>query len=258
MSGHSRRLQHWAVLGIASFAWACEGPTTTLPDADGATVSVSGIAADSPSGFTPLEGVRVCVLEHAEVECDTTDAEGRFDLVDVPAEAELLLTLHHDDAGYFPVLAHVRTGTRDAVLGAFGLIQEVAADALAAGAGLAIDRTRALVVVEAFDSVVSALVRPDTAQPDVSFAIEPADAEALVYLDASGLPSTTLTATTERGTGVFFDVPSGEHTITFDHPMRLCTPSPFAWAGATEESLRMRAEPGYIVNVGYGVCVLAP
>lgn len=243
-----------SIMALVALASACDGGTPAM-DASAPTVVIRGGAADGPSGFTPLAGVEVCVLDRPEVACDTTGADGRFELTGVPGGADHQLTLRDDDTGYFPLLAHVAAGSEDVELGTFGLVLDDVADTIAGAAGLTIDRSRALVVFEAFDSFATAIGgRPDTPQPDVTFALDPADATELVYFDDDGAPDPALTATSRRGIGFFFGVPAGEHTLSFDHATSTCERAPFAWAGPGGETVRLRAVAGYFVNAGYAVC----
>src|SRR6185436_10757228 len=80
----------------------------------GPPITVTGQALEftlSDAGSPPIVGMTVCVHEHPEVQCATTDSTGLFVLPGVPSGSELLLSF--EKASYFPVLRTITTGAVD-------------------------------------------------------------------------------------------------------------------------------------------------
>jgi hypothetical protein len=86
---------------------------------------------------------------------------------------------------------------------------------------------------------------------EATFTIAPATGGGPVYVSAQKLPDPSLTASTEGGPAVFFDL-DGEVTITIAHPTRACVGG-FGWAAGDERSLRSKVFPGGLSNVTF-VC----
>src|SRR5206468_3075215 len=68
--------------------------------------ALAGIVLDLETG-SGIPKARVCVFEHPEIPCDTTDAGGHYVIGGLPEEAELLFSVIATD--YYPVLLTVRT-----------------------------------------------------------------------------------------------------------------------------------------------------
>jgi hypothetical protein len=201
-------------VAMASSLVACSSSSPQAPDAatDGATdaawITGNGLVLENTTGSTatPLPGAHVCILDHAEIPCATTDATGAYTLTVPP-------TLHDVDfAVNVTAVGHLGfTG-----LMAKGAIPErwysrisvdIPTDAVAAqlllpgwdlgdratGTGLA-----ELLVGDGRGGRVAG-IRVDGLQA--------------VYLNAAGAPDHLLTATTTDGRVLFGNVAPGRFEI---------------------------------------------
>ena len=96
----------------------------------GAVVGVGGSATDP---ITPLDGVTVCVVQHSEIPCVTTDASGAFTVAKVsPGEN---LGFSFTKTGYYGVVLLAHTGTADLKLPTANMSTDAAETALFQAAG---------------------------------------------------------------------------------------------------------------------------
>src|SRR5689334_13644382 len=70
---------------------------------------------------TPLEGIEVCAADHPEVECATSDADGKLTMT-LPAESELMLRCEND--AYGPMYMTWAIGSEDIEAGTFSLLEK--------------------------------------------------------------------------------------------------------------------------------------
>ena len=83
-----------------------EAGAPTSIDVTGAVVGLGGSATDP---ITPLDGVMVCVVQHSEIPCVTTDAAGTFTLAKVGPGENLAFSFTR--TGYYGVVLLAHTGT---------------------------------------------------------------------------------------------------------------------------------------------------
>ena len=220
--------------GVDASGDAAPGPR------DSAThVPVEGWVTDfqigTTGGNTFVEGVRVCLRDHPEVDCVVTPDDGTFRLEGAPAHADLVLTFEKE--GFAPVAnPFVTDGERgwvtaplpgsalvDLFLGASGF-----PDALVEGG---------LIAFATFPALVG-----------VSVEVDPMPTSGPVYTDESGVPDQSLTETTASNLGGVA-VDPGVYALTYDHPLFSCDEFTLGWRPAGEETLRAPVYEGFITGV---------
>ena len=85
-----------------------------------------------------------------------------------------------------------------------------------------------------------------------TFTIAPKSGGGPTYISAAKLPDKTLTASTEGGPALFFDLDPGEVTLTIAHPDRQCVGG-FGWEAGDDKSLGSKIFAGGLSNVTF-VC----
>ncbi|KYF67576.1 hypothetical protein [Sorangium cellulosum] len=197
------------------------------------------------SPVTPLEGVEVCVADRPDVACATSDADGRL-MMSLPAESELMLRCESESYG--PAYMTWTVGTEDIDAGSFSLLTKTKMGLLIALSGAEAWPEKGAITANVYEDLDARTTRVAGA----TFAITPNAGGGPAYVSAQKVPDPSLTASTEGGPAVFFDVEEGEVTITLEHPSRECSGG-FGWKAGDERSLRSKIFPGGLSNVTF-VC----
>jgi hypothetical protein len=168
--------------------------------------------------YTAVAGVEICVMDHPEVTCQTTSAQGKTYLTGVPAGN---ITLSFTKSGYVPAtIAFVS----DLLVGgnAFGLIASQAD--LTSDLGGQIDLNRGW--------VVSGTV-PQPSKKSYSIALTP----------AVGTPLTGATLV------ALADVPAGD---AYGHVTGCAFESFASWPATSSADFHVKVYAGYIAEIGIG------
>jgi hypothetical protein len=221
----------WVLCAVPLFAApACS--TFAAEEGENApnTITITGSTEDG-LGTQPLPDVEICVFGHDEIPCVHSDLTAQFTLKGVPANSELLLSFFKAD--YFLHLAtYTSTDQNDHF--SYGLVSDLAMDAMASTVSVEIDGSKSQIIF-------GANVEKDGDRvEDVSVSMSPASGEGPFYQGTAGLDK-TMSTTGSKGTGGFLNVEPGEYEITFTHPSKTCTPY-FAWKGSQDGTVRFRLE----------------
>jgi len=234
-----------ASLAATTLCSACLGDPevddpVTAAECTGGGLTVIGVVREftpdvERQQFPPIEGVEVCLHEHADTPpCATTDAEGLFVLCDLPAQSELLIRFEHAD--YLPMLRMLQTRQEDydllaeTVLGGRDLAEEKASEF-----GVSIDSATGG-AVQFFAAAPGAGVLQVRLLADYSVQLRTLDGEPVMcpdgeggeteclplYLGEDGDPDADLTAATRIGIGALGNIPEGAYELHFSHPDLLC------------------------------------
>jgi hypothetical protein len=203
------------------------------------SVTLHGFAVNWPAQ-TGLANVTVCSQPadgSVPPNCSMTGSDGNIDLTVPPCE-NVRVTYAFD--GYLKVnqldtvdIADLHIGTR--------MLTTTQVEHLAAAVGATYDPTKALPIVTTFDAAHHPLA-------DVSIASEAGDGKGTSwYLSASGVPMTSLTATSSFGIMGYFNVDPGTRQVTATAAGKTCVP--FAsMAGDVANSAVLEALPGSIAE----------
>jgi hypothetical protein len=218
------------------------GSSDTGPD----SISFSVRLVDATAATdTPLEGIEVSAAEHPEVECATSDADGKLTMT-LPAGSELMLRCEND--AYGPMYMTWAIDSEDIEAGTFSLLEKGKLALFVSLSGGKEWPDKGAITANVYDD----LVKRTTRVPGATFTIEPASGGGPTYVGAGKLPDKSLTASSEGGPALFFDLDEGEVTITIAHPERVCTGG-FGWKTDDDKTLRSRIFPGGLSNVTF-VC----
>ncbi|MCA9651429.1 MAG: hypothetical protein H6712_20000 [Myxococcales bacterium] len=223
---------------------------TSADESTGAAVVVSGDAfAFTLPGedYGRIDGATISVLEQPSVSV-TTDAEGHFELPELPPGSEATFVLQREG---FPV-AHTKTFTLPEA-GPLGQVTFQVPDdelfALLAGVLMIEVDPGACQIVSTVTRVGKSIYDEGAhGEAGATVAIDPPlPAEAgPIYFNAAVIPDPTLVESSEDGGVLFINVPPGVYTLTATK------------AGVEFESTVMRCEAGVLVNASppYGLQAL--
>lgn len=223
-----------------------DGSTTAADDTgstgDTSGITLSGTVTNLASGDA-VEGVSVCVHEHPDIDCTTTNAQGVYALDDVPVGEGAIV---FEGGGVFPGLFHGITPDMNETLNYFA-INHLAAALLAAALGEEIDPALGHVGVWVVDANGDPL-------PHVSFEMTPASGAGPGYITPESSIDPQLTETTEVGFAGWVNVDPGAVQITASHPTLDCTPHAAAIVGDEPDAIRMDVTAGYLGTTFPFVC----
>ena len=217
-----------AVLGLCMAACGssppaspdASAPADAMPAADGGVTTLHGTINDT--GKHPLAGATLCVLDHPDLACATTGADGAWQLqLPVPPSAQL--AFEASATGYLGQVV-LETESMDVVTWPSDFYLQTDAEAAAelnAKAGFTFPGEGTGFLVLQVDGATAGSLSGATVSIDTTFAKGP------VYYDASG-PNPSLTGTTTAAYGgvVFGDVAPGRHGITVTAAGKTCTVKP--------------------------------
>ena len=218
----------------------------------GPTVSVSGRCLELltlTTNPTPIPGFKVCLYQKPAVPCVTSDSNGLFSLVGVPANSEVLLEFTKQD--YLAVLRTATTGPNGVDVGGAGYPKNSEALLFANAIGSTIDITKGQVLLSAFQQGSSGL----DGQDGVTASLSPSSGKGPFYLSASNLPDLNLTQTSTSGFGLFNNVDPGTVEIDLTHGSKSCQVLPTAaWAGSSPSKSKVPVVAGYLTAGAAVVC----
>jgi hypothetical protein len=211
--------------------------------------------AGPDAGAGPLPGVKVCVHDHSEIACVTTDAAGAFTLKGLPPLTALVLTLDKD--GYNPESKTIETASTDMSVSGAGILMFSTANGLPAGATQdpkngSVDF---LAIGPAPDDPNSFVLFPD-----VSVTLSPS-AGAGPYIFTGHGQLIEGRKTTSDGLGFYYDLPPGDYELAFDEKGFDCVglAMPLAAWGIPENpnKVKFTVLPGYLTDEVLTFCTQA-
>jgi hypothetical protein len=207
------------------------------------TVAIAGTVVPVPQGTLP--GVSICLLDHPEVPCVTSDGQGKFS-IDVPANAEVAITL--SKAGFAGVLVPIATSDKDQLQWAIGLQQEPDVKGFydASPGATYPDANHGFLAVFAHPSA-----NPQAGLPGMTASITPVSGTGPFYASPNfKLPDPMLTSTSTSGIVRFADVAPGMLEITAGPATLVCTSNFGGWPSPKANTLRAPIAPGFETHVG--------
>jgi hypothetical protein len=240
----SPRLLIAMLLSLSPSLAACddgssEDADASVEDVDAATATIvfSVQVVDAlEKELTPLPGIEVCVAERPEVECATSDAEGRL-TIELPADSELMLRCEGDDYG--PAYMTWTIGEKDIDAGTFSLIDQTRMPFFVSLSGGTEWPDKGAIAVNVYDDLEDRTRRVAGA----TFSIAPSGGGGPTYVGTEQLPDQELTESTEGGPALFYDLDDGEVTITIAHPSSTCRGG-FGWHNDEPTELRSQIFAG--------------
>lgn len=209
------------------------------------TISFAVKLVDATAQDTALQGVNVCVPGRSDVACAKSGADGAVKL-GLPAGAEVMIGC--ENKAYGPVYMTWTLGNADLDAGRFGVFTRSTASSFVELSGGKLTPTAGALMVNVYEDLVERTKRVSGA----TFTLTPKAGGGPTYVSATKLPQPSLTASTEGGPGLFYDLAPGDYTVTIAHPTRTCKGG-FGWKAEGPTSLRSRVFGGGISNVTF-VC----
>ncbi|HMR76843.1 MAG TPA: hypothetical protein PKD61_17095 [Polyangiaceae bacterium] len=241
----------------------------------GPTISYSGTFTEFALIGTgaPLADAEFCVLEHPEIPCVKTGADGKYLLDGVPANAELAITA--TKAGFQGNLVLAVSGDVDQVVDGF-MINNSLAQIVYAGSGFSWPLNNEGSLLAGVFHKVPKAGPADAGAGDASasdggsadaggagaggadagtknegldgatFSVTPASGKGPVYLSAGGTPDQGATETSTQGFSLFGNLPPGEYEVTVNHPTKNCGIDLLGWPGSKKNAARVRVQPDFI------------
>jgi hypothetical protein len=179
----------------------------------GYRVAVYEAVAGPDASTVPIGGAKVCVVDHPEIACATTDSDGTY-----------AMTVPQVDAA-------VRWAVEFTAEGHIGSTVALAGDGWPSGASLRTDAWAATIAAHAGftypgngTAFVAMAVRDLDSRPlaGAHAALSPASGVGPIYADGSGNPAPALTATSSSGVVFFGNVTPGPFTVAIDAPGLTC------------------------------------
>lgn len=235
-------------------------PSETAPDArPGVTGSgkILGYASVYDPG-KPLEGVAICVLDHAEIPCVKSDATGGFSLPGIPPGAEVSISF--TTAGYYGILEVLHSPSTDFVVdlpSGYGMFTDAYEAAFFKSAGWTWPAPdKGVLHAHAWNTGTTTCTGVDKTTFAASTGVAPvyaiACASGVVDQNGPGTADPTLTATTTIG-DAFFLAASGAIEVTATHPTLKCSQAaPPGWGFPSTKPGAVRA----IVKAGHETVVI--
>lgn len=199
--------------------------------------NITGLVVDAEtstgfdhSAYDPLEGVKVCVLEHDEVACDTTGADGAYELTGIPRTQGEVFHLTYEKEGYSPTLYAPPIGAlEDFEATAIIMGSDSYGDQLLSDAGMTREEGNGLIL---FGAITAG--GPEDSEFYMVFggadfiyvegytvSIEPAAVAGPVYTGTDWKPDPDLTESSAAGWGMIA-AEAGDYELTFTHPELNC------------------------------------
>lgn len=237
---------------LAAEVVACSSNSSTAPGADAggdakaATVSFTEVITDGATG-TPVSGFKLCVSDHPEIPCATSDAKGSVTLAGLPANSEL--AIEATNAGYVSYLQILTTTQSD-----LAYSQGLAAFLKSDSAALASWYKAANVTADATKGLLQAFAFPGV--PGVTMTLAPTSGVGPIY-GKNGSPDPTLTATV-GGAGWFFNLAPGTYEVAFTDPTSTCKwLQTGGWKGSTPNAVKVRVVAGFNTTGAVALCASA-
>ena len=204
----------------------------------------------------PIRGAKVCILDHPEVGCATTDSEGEY--LAFPAFASsTVFIMHFTAAGHLgSVRPATYTSSPETVStswpGGVSLWSDEWAKTMAMKAGFTYPaQGSGFIQLRLSGGLASEIITGVTAR------LSPASGTGPVYADPSGDPDPSLTATVSSNLVLFGNVAPGPVTITVNAGAKTCnTPEKLsgAWPASGPDTLPVFVAGGSMTQEVYLWC----
>lgn len=240
-----------------------ESPKSTGDDRAGAPatserpkgVTVTGVVVDVSNGdparnfdhtkYPAIAGVKVCVHEHADIPCVTTDSEGKYALGGLPENLDVYLSYEKESlapmlfkpvpgtGSEMPAMLLVSSEYRDSFAKAGGIQPEPSTGLIYFGANLL--ESRGTMYHQKFGTAERYYLKA------YSVSVWPAAKAGPVYVSSHWQADARLKESSAAGWGIIQAAP-GDYTLSFEHPSLTC---PTATA---------KVLPGYITIYASVLC----
>lgn len=214
-------------------------------DAGAATTAVLGAAFELSAARSPIPNLDVCVIDHPEIACAKSDANGNFNLKGLPPKTELMLSVK--GGNFLPVLRTVITGDANKTVLIGGLLHPTStiAQQLLQALGATLTSTQGELIFDA------ALPPPTGSLETIpirgaSASMTPMSGIGPVYMDPSGLPDPRLHATSFYGRGFYFNVDPGMVEVTLTSTRTCKARDVVAWPTNQPTTVRVPIRAGYL------------
>jgi hypothetical protein len=257
------RDMHATTLVLAALFVGCGGSLTssdggvdaTTPDAKApivdaspdveasvATITLSGTSVVSPGGTT-LTQVTVCVFEHPELPCATSDSAAHFS-IGLARDAETGITLVR--VGYASVLFPLETAETDISGYELGIPSAASRTTLYAAFGATFpDSTNGLVM---FEGTLEG--QNELGLVGVTGALNPASGTGPFYVDASGNAAPSATSTSTYSEIFFAGVAPSTYVGQLSPTTMSCYENFGGWTTQTIDGIRFPVAAGFETHVG--------
>ena len=205
-----------------------------------ATITFSAQAVRSPQG-TPISGANICILDHTDIPCVSSDTQGAFD-IQMPAGAETGLTLAK--AGFAGVLIPIVTSDVD--ISGYRIGSPNASDVAGyyQAAGETFPQTG-----KGFLAIYTSTGTTQNGEVGVTAVLSPPSVP--LYANASGAADATLQATSTWGLVRFGDLTPGVVEVVLN-ANAFCDTNFGGWPSKQAHAARMPIVEGFETHVGFG------
>jgi len=207
----------------------------------GMTIAFGGTVVQVPVNVL-LSSVQICVDQHPEIACETTDSAGAFTMM-VPANAEIAVTLAKP--GYAGIVVPIVTSTLDETQWEIGLPTS-SSTASFYGA----------TYPDSAHGFLSLYTNPaanaQEGEAGVVPSMSPSSGEGPLYAGTSlQTPDPTLQATSSVGNARFAGVAPGTVELTLGPSTLTCTPTFGGWSAPVANAARVPILAGFETHVGF-------
>jgi hypothetical protein len=211
-----------------------------VPKAPPTTIRFEG--AVKVANELPVKAAIVCVRDHSDIPCMTTDAVGSFG-IGLPANQELTVTVQAD--GLASTAFGVSTGTRDLTQWTLSLEKAETVAARYAAFGVKYpDESRGFVLVR--DEVPGA----DGAGVDgITMSLLPSIGKGPFYFEANSSPNPNRTSTSTWSAAAFAELSPSVVEVVLGPGGVTCVPSKSGWAAEATNRVRAPVLKGYETHV---------
>jgi hypothetical protein len=210
----------------------------------GPTIAFGGTVVQVPVNVF-LSSVQICVDQHPEIACATSDSQGAFSL-SVPANAEVAVTLAKP--GYAGIVVPLVTSTQDQEEWEIGLPTSSSTAGFYSGFTGATypDTTRGFLSVYVTQGTSS-----QTGRANVVPSMSPSSGEGPIYAGTSlTMADPTLQATSSVGNARFANVSPGIVEVTLGPSTLTCTANFGGWSAPDANAVRVPIVAGFETHVG--------
>lgn len=213
--------------------------------------------AQGGPGTQPIRGAKVCILDHPEIACASTDSEGEYTMAFPAFASSTLFVMHFTAAGH---LGSVRPATYESTPeqvstswpGGVPLYSDEWAKTMAMKAGFTYPaQGSGFIRLRLSGGLASEIISGVTAS------LSPASGTGPIYADPSNDPDPSLTATVASNLVLFGNVAPGPVTITVNAGNKTCnTPEKIigAWPASRPDTLPVLVAAGAMTEDVYLWC----
>lgn len=214
-------------------------------------LGVGFTGTEEPTEETPVEGMEICVFEHDDIPCVQTDADGKFEIAEVPNEP-VLVSFTKD--GYPSYLRAASSGLGTILITRIMDDERTTENAEMLGGTYPDDATGGIVFgaltynTEGVESPYAFSMNEVInwiCLDEVTVSLDPDSGVGPFYVDENEQYDTSLTETSEAGWGSIYNIEPGDYTLTYSHPQMDCG-----------QPVEVRVVAGYITHYVSGICFM--